>query len=193
MFKYIVALLVTLGVTIFTLAHSKESRKVNDGNTALGLAYLIGSMLLDGLTNSTQDQLFKILLKRKFTGANLMCVLNLFIFVLTTAYLVLFQKSEISEAYQFIQRYPQLLYDIVIFAGCGAIGQVFIFIILEHFDSIVLITATVTRKMLSMMLSVVLFGHHLNIKQWIGVVLVFGGIGFEAFTKFQQKKKPKSD
>ncbi|CAD1811243.1 UAA transporter family protein [Candida parapsilosis] len=193
MFKYIVASLVTLGVTIFTLAHSKESRKVNDGNTALGLAYLIGSMLLDGLTNSTQDQLFKISLKRKFTGANLMCVLNLFIFVLTTAYLVLFQKSEISEAYQFIQRYPQLLYDIVIFAGCGAIGQVFIFIILEHFDSIVLITATVTRKMLSMMLSVVLFGHHLNIKQWIGVVLVFGGIGFEAFTKFQQKKKPKSD
>lgn len=97
MFKYIVALLVTLGVTIFTLAHSKESRKVNDGNTALGLAYLIGSMLLDGLTNSTQDQLFKILLKRKFTGANLMCVLNLFIFVLTTAYLVLFQNQRLAK------------------------------------------------------------------------------------------------
>lgn len=193
LFKYVVALLVTLGVTIFTLAHSKESKKVNDGNTALGLAYLIGSMLLDGLTNSTQDQLFKIPLEKKFTGAKLMCVLNLFIFVLTAGYIVLFQRSQISNTYQFIQKYPQLIYDIVVFAGCGAIGQVFIFIILERFDSIVLITATVTRKMLSMMLSVVLFGHHLNINQWIGVVLVFGGIGFEAFAKFQQKRKPKSD
>ncbi|KAI5969868.1 HUT1 [Candida margitis] len=193
LFKYVVASLVTLGVTIFTLAHSKGSKKVNDGNTALGLAYLIGSMLLDGLTNSTQDQLFKIPLKKKFTGAKLMCVLNLFIFILTTAYVVLFQKSEISTTYQFIHQYPELLYDIIVFAGCGAIGQVFIFIILEHFDSIVLITATVTRKMLSMILSVFLFGHHLNISQWIGVVLVFGGIGFEAFTKFQQKRKPKID
>ncbi|KAI5961489.1 SRP68 [Candida theae] len=193
LFKYVVASLVTLGVTIFTLAHSKESKKVNDGNTPLGLAYLIGSMLLDGFTNSTQDQLFKIPLQRKFTGAKLMCVLNLFIFVLTAGYIILFQTEQITSTFNFIQKYPQLLYDIVIFAGCGAVGQVFIFIILEHFDSIVLITATVTRKMLSMILSVVLFGHYLNFKQWIGVVMVFGGIGFEAFAKSQQKRKRKSN
>ncbi|KAI5952719.1 HUT1 [Candida jiufengensis] len=185
-YKYAVAGLVTLGVTIFTLAHSKETTKINDGNTKLGLIYLIGSMLLDGFTNSTQDQLFKK--NKNFTGANLMCILNLFIFVITLGYVVIFQFDEITKTLTFGSNYPEFVYDLLIFAGCGAIGQVFIFIILEKFDSIILITATVTRKMLSMILSVFLFGHYLNVNQWIGVLLVFGGIGYEAFVKLNQKK-----
>lgn len=187
-YKYAVAGLVTLGVIMFTLAHSKETTKVNDGNTMLGMVYLVGSMLLDGLTNSTQDQMFKIPLKTKFTGAILMCTLNLCIFLMTLAYTVIFQYEEIAYTLEFSKKFPELFYDILLFAGCGAVGQVFIFIILEKFDSIVLITATVTRKMLSMILSVVLFGHHLNLNQWAGVGLVFGGIGYEALVKFQQKK-----
>ena len=53
---------VTVGVIIFTLSHSSTKSKadISDGKTALGMAQLIGSMLLDGLTNSTQDQLFKL-------------------------------------------------------------------------------------------------------------------------------------
>ncbi|CAK9438958.1 uncharacterized protein LODBEIA_P31820 [Lodderomyces beijingensis] len=188
-YKYVVAASVTVGVTMFTLAHTKEKKTVNDGNTALGLAYLIGSMLLDGLTNSTQDQLFKLPLAKKLTGASLMCTLNLFVFLMTTTYTLVFQCGEFNDTLAFAKKYPELVYDITVFAGCGAIGQVFIFIILEKFNSIILITATVTRKMLSMILSVVLFGHHLNVRQWAGVGLVFGGIGFEAFVKFQQKKQ----
>ncbi|KAI3405673.2 hypothetical protein KGF56_001691 [Candida oxycetoniae] len=151
-YKYVVAGSVTLGVTIFTFAHTKEKNKLNDGNTLLGLVYLIGSMLLDGLTNSTQDQIFKISLKKekKFTSANLMCTLNLFVFLLTAGYTFMFQFDEIKSSWSFANKYPELFYDIIVFAGCGAIGQVFIFIILEKFDSIVLITATVTRKMLMM-------------------------------------------
>ena len=48
------------------MAHATTKTKINDGNTLLGLTYLIGSMILDGLTNSTQDQLFKLPLENKF-------------------------------------------------------------------------------------------------------------------------------
>ncbi len=41
-------------------------------------------------------------------------------------------------------------------------------------------TVTVTRKMVTMILSVIAFGHHLSSMQWLGVGLVFGGIGVEA-------------
>ena len=37
-----------------------------------------------------------------------------------------------------------------------------------------------TRKMFTMILSVVAFGHSLSQMQWLGVGLVFGGIGVEA-------------
>lgn len=51
---------------------------------------------------------------------------------------------------------------------------------LSTFSSVLLVTVTVTRKMFTMILSVVAFGHRLSEMQWLGVGLVFGGIGVEA-------------
>ncbi|KAG7665702.1 HUT1 [[Candida] subhashii] len=192
-YKYLVASLVTIGVTIFTISHSSKKTSVNDGNSELGMLLLIGSMLLDGLTNSTQDQLFKYKYKVKLTGSKLMCILNLFVFILTLSYTLVFKYQEIKDTTNFIHRHHEVVYEIISFSLCGAIGQVFIFIILEKFDSIILITATVTRKMLSMILSVFLFGHRLNITQWLGVVLVFGGIGYEALIKLKSKQQQQHD
>lgn len=189
--KYLVAAMVTGGVTVFTLGHSSGKKgSLNDGNTLLGMAQLMASMLLDGFTNSTQDQLFKLRSHtQKVTGASLMCILNILVFLLTFSYILVFKfEAEALYTYNFIKQYPRALVDILAFAAFGAVGQVFVFIILEKFDSLILVTATVTRKMISMILSVVLFGHHLNIWQWSGVMLVFGGIGYESFLKISSKK-----
>ncbi|KAG7193533.1 UDP-galactose transporter [Scheffersomyces spartinae] len=192
--KHVVALMVTAGVAVFTLAHSKKKQalSVDDNDPILGVFLLAVSMILDGLMNSTQDQIFKLQrttkLEAKVTGATLMTVLNLLVFVLTAGYTILFNFNQIKYTVGFIHRYPEVLLNVVSFAALGAVGQVFVFIILEKFDSLVLVTATVTRKMISMILSVVLFGHYLNMRQWIGVALVFGGIGYEALLKILSTK-----
>lgn len=194
--KYMVAGMVTLGVTVFTLAHSSSKKQsINDGNTLLGMSQLLFSMLLDGFTNSTQDQIFKLRSKtQKVTGALLMSILNIFVFVLTVVYIVIFKfESEALYTYNFVRQYPQAMFDILAFSVFGAVGQVFVFVILEKFDSLILVTATVTRKMISMILSVFLFGHSLNISQWLGVFLVFGGIGYESYLKIAKKPKKKAD
>jgi UDP-galactose transporter B1 len=49
------------------------------------------------------------------------------------------------------------------------------------------VTITVTRKMLTMILSVVWFGHRLGGRQWAGVGLVFGGIGAEGIITRREK------
>lgn len=41
--------------------------------------------------------------------------------------------------------------------------------------------------MVTMILSVVAFGHHLSRMQWLGVGLVFGGIGVEAAIARREK------
>jgi UDP-galactose transporter B1 len=46
---------------------------------------------------------------------------------------------------------------------------------------------TVTRKMLTMILSVIWFGHRLGSRQWLGVGLVFGGVGAEAVIARREK------
>ena len=61
---------------------------------------------------------------------------------------------------------------------------------LSTFSSVFLVTVTVTRKMVTMMLSVVAFGHRLSGMQWLGVVLVFGGVGAEAqITRMEKMAK----
>lgn len=63
-------------------------------------------------------------------------------------------------------------------------GQVYT---LSHFSSLLLVTVTVTRKMLTMILSVLWFGHRLSGMQWLGVGLVFGGIGAEGVIQKREK------
>jgi solute carrier family 35 (UDP-galactose transporter), member B1 len=58
---------------------------------------------------------------------------------------------------------------------------------LATFSSVLLVTITVTRKMVTMIVSVLAFGHHLTQTQWLGVGLVFGGIGVEAGISRQEK------
>ena len=60
---------------------------------------------------------------------------------------------------------------------------------LAKFSSLLLVTVTVTRKMLTMVLSVLWFGHRLGAGQWVGVGLVFGGVGAEAVVARAEKKK----
>lgn len=59
---------------------------------------------------------------------------------------------------------------------------------LSTFGSLLLVTVTVTRKMLTMILSVFWFGHSLSGMQWLGVGLVFGGIGMEAELSKREKR-----
>ncbi|KAG8427212.1 UDP-galactose transporter [Metarhizium acridum] len=65
--------------------------------------------------------------------------------------------GELTAALDFMRRYPAVWKDVLGFAACGAIGQVFIFYTLSTFSSVLLVTVTVTRKMFTMILSVVAF------------------------------------
>ncbi|KAF8418192.1 UAA transporter [Tirmania nivea] len=184
-YKYAVVASVTAGVAVFTLYHptSSTKRKGAETSSAWGLLLLGINLLFDGLTNSMQDHIFQTN-PCTVSGPQMMTALNFLSSLLTTIYLLLSPfTNELGSASEFIRNHPRVLWDIIGFSACGALGQVFIFHTLATFGSLVLVTVTVTRKMVSMMLSVVMFGHRLSGMQWVGVGMVFGGIGAEAEMK----------
>ena len=204
LYKYAVVGLVTAGVAVFTLHHpeKKGSSKGSTENSLWGLFLLGVNLLFDGLTNSTQDHIFTTF--RPYSGPQMMCAQNILSTLLTTSYLLLLPvlpssvlsllalptssaSSELSAAVSFLQRHPSVIKDVLGFAACGAIGQVFIYATLARFSSLLLVTVTVTRKMLTMMLSVAWFGHRLSPMQWLGVGLVFGGVGAEGLITRREK------
>ncbi|KAH8692867.1 UDP-Glc/Gal endoplasmic reticulum nucleotide sugar transporter [Talaromyces proteolyticus] len=213
LYKYVVVMLVTLGVATFTLYHPGTSKKMalstHSGQTTYGLFLLFINLLLDGLTNATQDHIFASPnLYTRYTGPQMMVAQNVLATVLTTSYLLLAPYLsadnaiasalplqippsaglELSSAISFLQRHPQTLKHVLGFSVCGAVGQVFIYYTLSKFSSLLLVTVTVTRKMLSMIISVFWFGHSLSSGQWLGVGLVFGGVGAEGYVQRQEKK-----
>ncbi|KPI44640.1 UDP-galactose transporter-like protein [Cyphellophora attinorum] len=212
--KYLIVLAVTAGVAIFTLYHPPKtsSSKLKASKPAkssyYGLALLAINLLFDGLTNTTQDHIFSSPAKYgRVTSAQMMAITNFYSTILMAAYLLVTphlpitllpvfaqttNTNELTTALSFLQRHPSVLYDVLGFAACGAIGQLFIFATLERFSSLLLVTVTVTRKMLTMVLSVVWYGKSLTGGQWSGVGLVFGGIGTEAWLGAQEKKAKKA-
>lgn len=147
--KYVVVLAVTCGVGIFTLhagakSHGKPSKAAlnPDRNTAWGLLLLGVNLLFDGLTNTTQDWIFTSF--QPYKGPQMMCANNIISTLLTTSYLLLSPylvhtglgeylgmdlasgAGELAGALAFMQRHPSVWRDVLGFAACGAVGQVFI-------------------------------------------------------------------
>ncbi|KAL2128728.1 hypothetical protein VTI74DRAFT_8718 [Chaetomium olivicolor] len=202
LYKYLVVAAVTCGVAVFTLHSGSKKHKAaassHTGQTAWGMLLLGINLLFDGLTNSTQDYIFGTF--RPYSGPQMMAANNLLGSVITGGYLLLSPwlvktpvgewfgmdvgngggEGELKAALGFLSRHPAVWRDVLGFALCGCVGQVFIFHTLSTFSSVLLVTVTVTRKMFTMILSVVAFGHRLSQMQWLGVGLVFGGIGVEA-------------
>jgi solute carrier family 35 (UDP-galactose transporter), member B1 len=207
--KYAIVLAVTAGVALFTIYHPPKPGKSKaakvQSSSIYGLSLLGINLLLDGLTNTMQDQIFKTPERYgRITGPQMMVILNAMSTMLQSLYLLLTplipasllpamispsQITELSSATSFLSRHPSVLRDMLGFCAAGAIGQIFIYETLARFSSLLLVTVTVTRKMLTMLLSVVWFGHRLGGGQWIGVMLVFGGIAGEAALGQREKRE----
>ena len=146
LYKYLVVAAVTAGVAVFTLhsgkRHTPKAGGGSSGQATWGLLLLGVNLLFDGLTNSTQDYIFSNL--GPYSGPQMMCANNLLGTLLTGGYLVLSpwlvhtgvgewlgmdvagSAGELASALDFLRRYPAVWADVLGFAACGAIGQVFI-------------------------------------------------------------------
>lgn len=208
--KYIVVAMVTTGITMFmSFGEQKSSGKGAAQSSSWGLFLLVINLLIDGATNSTQDEIFS---KYKVTGQQMMFWINIFSTIVTTVLLAVplpyiptihpgrNWEREISQAVDYVRFHPTVIRPISEFALTGGLGQLFIFETLQHFGSLTLVTITLTRKLFTMLLSVIVYRHKLTLGQWAGAAVVFAGISVEAYVKrkdvhakrvIQEKEKAK--
>lgn len=187
--KYIVVFLITAGMGLFMLLDPKKQSKKESTSSLYGLGLLSINLLLDGAYNSTQDQVFRTY---KIRGNTMMMYMNFYSFLLMSVFLIINPyTNELPEAIQFCSKHPLIIWDILLFCVAGSLGQVFIFLTLHSFGSLVLVTVTVTRKMFSILLSVLWFGHQLTLGQWGSVGLVFAAIAYDSTGKVKSEKEKK--
>lgn len=195
--KYLVVAMVTLGITMFMGFGQEKPSKAKAGadlsayTQLIGITYLLINLAIDGATNSTQDEIFaryRVSGQQMMFWINLFCtLLTSFISVLPLPYIPVLHPSnsgtELQGALEFIRTHPSVVMPLAQFALTGALGQLFIFETLQHFGSLTLVTITLTRKLFTMLLSVVVYNHKLTKGQWLGTAVVFAGISVEAWVK----------
>jgi len=181
--KYASVALITLGVSGFMLfePHRNSSKAAEAVTSLWGLGLLMINLLIDGATNSWQDQMF---LQHKMKSLQMMFFMSLFSSALMLSFLTLWPwTDELSRSTVFLAEFPSAIPDLALFCLCGALGQVFIFLTIESFGSLSLVTVTVTRKLFTILLSLFWFNHELRPVQWLFVALVFMALGIESYAK----------
>ena len=74
----------------------------------------------------------------------------------------------------------------IITAITSATGQFFIFYTIKEFGPIVFTVIMTTRQMLSMVISSVLFKHHMSLFSYLGAAMVFGTVIYSIRRKLKK-------
>ncbi|KAG8566581.1 hypothetical protein GDO81_013302 [Engystomops pustulosus] len=182
--KYLCVLLIVVGVALFMYKPKNTGPSGDDHVFGYGELLLLLSLTLDGLTGVSQDHM-----RAHFqTGSNQMMLhINLWSSLFLGAGIVF--SGEVWEFMSFTERYPSIIYNILLFSLTSALGQTFIFMTVVYFGPLTCSIITTTRKFFTILASVILFSNPISGLQWVGTLLVFLGLGLDA--KFGKgSKKP---
>jgi UDP-galactose transporter B1 len=188
--KKLSVVLISVGVVAFTFLSDKK--KSHTESSVFGLFLVFLNLSLDAYTNTTQDKTigefhyspFQMMFWTNAAGLFWQVIVVIGSEVVGPNPLV---PPQLFSALELCRANPQFMMDIVSYAACGTIGQLFIFYLLNNFGSLTLTASTVTRKVFSVALSIFLNGHSLTYVQFASLVPVITGVCMD-FVQHGRKK-----
>jgi len=88
-------------------------------------------------------------------------------------------KGDLLDALIFCKSHPFVAVDIFLIGVLQVLGQVSIYFIVLNFKQHIFPLVSTTRKVFTVLLSIFIFNHKMNGYQWVALLLVFGGMGYE--------------
>lgn len=182
---YLLAFLVMLGCALFILYPVEDitPRNKERDSTVWGVSLMIGYLGFDGFTSTFQDKLFK--------GYDMEIHNQIFYTTLCSCFLSLtglVLQGQLLMAIDFVTRYHDCFFDIVLLSTVATTSQFFISYTIRTFGALTFATIMTTRQLVSILLSCVWFAHPLSWEQFIGAVIVFSSLYAKAFLRNKPQK-----
>lgn len=177
---YVCVVAITAGIAIFQLGKGSAKHAERE-NSSYGLLLLFVSLTLDGISGPKQEEIAHQLrpsVHQQMLNTNLWAVVYTGIGALAT--------GQVLEGFFFCIENPAILNSVFYFSVCSALGQNFIYFTIQQFSALTCTTITTTRKFFTILFSVVWYGHELSPMSWLGVAIVFLGLGWELSSKYQK-------
>lgn len=164
--------LMTAGVVVFALVGGSKGGK--DSEWALTPSLAIGMMLVmlalccDGIYGPYQNKIVK-----QHSPSQFHLMFNMNVYEAMMAFVLAGVTGEIFPGCEFILSHPEIIPNLSYFMATMGIGNIFIYALQRNFGSLVVTTTTTLRKLISVVFSVLWFGHSLAPEQWACVGVVF--------------------
>jgi len=194
--KYLGVLLIVFGIALFMHQGEKAgkpaAKQLDDplpnhpyALIGFGEALLLISLAMDGLTGAIQD---KMNANHKTHPHTMMYNMNLW----SCVYLfgAIMATGEVIEFMIFVQKFPFVIWNMLLLSVLGAVGQHFIFTTITSFGPLKCSIITTTRKFFTILGSVIIFKNPMSPVQWLGSVLVFLGLALDTRFGKEIKHKP---
>lgn len=176
--EYAVGVMVAIGCTIFLTSGSINAKHAAASDSWWGLALMVGYLGFDGFTSTFQEKLF--------AGYNV-TIYEQMMYVngcsSIAAMLFLVSSGKLWESVGFITRYPAVVTDMSVLSVSAVTGQFFITYTIKEFGALLYATIMTIRQFLSVLISNVVFAHHMSLLQWVGAVVVFGSLFYKSYAK----------
>jgi len=179
--EYVQVGLIVCGTSLLSLSKS-SNKNGNQTSTTIGLLFILLSLVMDGVTAGVQKRLKNRMEQVGFkpTSYEFLFWTNLYMFAV--ALLISAGTGDFIRGWQFCYD-REIWWMILRFCACSAVGQSFIFYVVANFDPLVCSTVTTTRKIVSVLLSIVTRGYVISMQGWLGVAVACGGILAEVHAK----------
>lgn len=99
------------------------------------------------------------------------------------------ENGTLFRSIKFIGHHPEFAWDVFLSSNVSAFGQLFIFLTIGHFGPVTFVLIMTIRLGLSILLSCFLFGHHLSILSYLGILLVFMALCIRHFVRILKLKR----
>lgn len=190
---YAFAILLVTGTALLSMNTGRSHTNSSQSNsTTAGTLWIGASLIMDGFTAGLQKRIQKETTHSPPTTLDFLLLTNISMgFIAFVVSLLLPQSSattmtnsnELFTGIQFLVENPPCLKMVTILCCCSAIGQSFIFYIIAQFDPLVCSTITTTRKILSVLWSILMKGHIVSLQGQLGILLAVSGLMLEVHGK----------
>ncbi|CAN0150863.1 unnamed protein product [Ectocarpus sp. 6 AP-2014] len=178
--KYLNVALIVAGVALFMQSGSGAGKPGgSSGGQLFGLTLLFMSLCFDGGTGAYEDKLMN---KHHVGPFDLM--FNIQFAKMLLAGLGLVVTGQITGFFNMVHSTGPVL---LLLGLSGAMGQVFIFVTISKFGALTCSIIGLARKIVTLLASILIYGHKVNLMQFVGLAIAVGAMVFNFLDKGKKK------
>ena len=176
--EYVSTAMFTFGLMSFSVADKSASAS----SQPIGVIIICSALIVDGVIGNVQQKMFE---KYSCSVTNMVCKSKAV--AAGWAFLICIATGQAGEAITFTMQEPATLLRMVIYSIVGYVGESLVMGLILRFGALIAVMTTSFRKLLTILVSFMLFPKPWVLGHAVGVLMVFVGIFLNIFSKNEKK------